>query len=209
MENVWDWDISKFLSEAASSAPTPGGGSVAAYVGALAASMVSMVANLTIGKDKYRDVEAEVREILLSAEKNLQELKEGLTKDIAVFNQFMDVYKLPKETEEQKISRGERLQEVLKEATESPLQVARESLEVLRLAKKLAPIGNKGAISDVGVAAYLAESALKSALLSVDINLPQIKDEGYVRRVQNECLKMADLSSILRQETIQMVQARL
>lgn len=208
LDNVWQWDIDKFLNEAASSAPTPGGGSVSAYVGALASSMVSMVANLTVGKEKYRNVEPEVIEILHSAQTLLEALKSGVTDDIAVFKRFMEVLRLPKETTEQKAFRAEQLQAVLKEACESPLQVARNSLEVLKLAEKLAPIGNQGAISDVGVAGYLAESALRSALLSVAINLPQLKDEEYVQRIETECREMTEYAARLRIETLEIVQKR-
>jgi formiminotetrahydrofolate cyclodeaminase len=207
--NVWNWNIDRFLAESASSAPTPGGGSVSAYVASLAASMVCMVANLTFGKEKYKTVEPEVTIILKAANECLNDLKIGLTRDMDVFGNFMGVFKLPKDTEEQKIFRKENLQKVLREATESPLDVARKSLEVLKLAERLAPIGNKGAISDVGVAAYLAESALKSAMLSVEINLPQIRDESYKNRVLEERGKMMATASIILQKTMKVVKERL
>lgn len=207
--DIWKWNIDDFLAESASSASTPGGGSVSAYAGALGASMVCMVANLTIGKEKYKEVEAETKEILSKTENCMEELKGGLSRDIEVFSKFMDVFKLPKETEEQKELRGVRMQEVLIEATESPLAVARKCLEVLELAKNLAPIGNKGAISDVGVAAYLSESALKSAMLSVDINLPQIKDETYKKKITIEREAMFQQAARLLAETVSIVQSRL
>ena len=207
--NIWEWDIDRFLAESASSASTPGGGSVSAYVGALGASMVCMVANLTVGKEKYTEVEIETKEILLKTEHCMKDLKKGLTRDIEVFNKFMEVFRSPKETEEQKAVRGLRIQEVLIEATESPLDVARKCLEVMKLAKQLAPIGNKGAISDVGVAAYLSESALKSAMLSVDINLPQIKDEAYTVKVKAEREAMFVQAAGLLEQTVSIVQSRL
>jgi len=208
-DNIWNWNIERFLAESASAAPTPGGGSVAAYVGALGASMVCMVANLTIGKEKYKEVQGEVTEILQQAQSCLTDLQVGLTQDIQVFNQFMDVFKLPKETEDEKLYRGQCLQAVLREATESPMEVARKSLAVVRLAQRLAPIGNKGAISDVGVAAYLGESALKSAMLSVDINLPQIKDASYSDEIQKEARELKAEAASLLEQTIKVVQQRL
>ncbi|RNC29252.1 MAG: Methenyltetrahydrofolate cyclohydrolase [Candidatus Dichloromethanomonas elyunquensis] len=208
-ESVWSWDIDRFLNESASSSPTPGGGSISAYAGALGASMVCMVANLTIGKEKYKAVEAEVAEILGQAEICLEGLKSGLTKDINVFNKFMDVLKMPKETDGQKVTREQRMQEVLREATDSPVEVARKSFMVLQLAQKLAPIGNKGAISDVGVAAYLAESAINSALLSVDINLPQIKDISYAAEIQKECQSMKTSAADILKDTVRIVKERL
>lgn len=208
-DNVWSWNIERFLAEAASSAPTPGGGSVSAYVGALAASMVSMVANLTIGKEKYQNVENEAKEILKKSQQCMTDLQLGLTRDIEIFNQFMDVFKMPKETEEQKARREEQRQAVLQEATESPMEIARRSLIVLHLTLRIAPIGNKGAISDAGVAAYLAESALRSALMSVDINLPQITDVNYIRKIQKETGEMKTVAKALLEETIKAVQRRI
>lgn len=208
-QTIWDSNINDFLEKAKSSEPTPGGGSVSAYSGALAASMVCMVANLTIGKEKYREVEADVSIILNKAEEYMEELKRGLSRDIKVFNQFMDVFKLPKETEEQKKERQKRLQKVLTEATESPMAIAKACYKILELSRELAPIGNKGAISDVGVAAYLAESSLNSAFLSVDINLPQIKDNEYKKRINQECAWLRQNAKILLEQTVRIVQERL
>jgi formiminotetrahydrofolate cyclodeaminase len=207
-ENVWDWNINRFLAESASAAPTPGGGSVSAYVGALAASMVCMVANLTLGKEKYKAVEAEIMEILNQAETHLQELKFGLSADMNVFSKFMGVAKMPRTTEAQRFTREQRMQEILLEATDSPLEVARKSLLVLKLAQKLAPIGNKGAISDVGVAAYLAESAMKSAMLSVDINLPQLKDAAQAHKIRTECGIMRTEAAVILDDTLKVAKER-
>lgn len=206
---IWQWTTEEFLTVSASSSPTPGGGSVSAYVGALAASMTCMVANLTIGKEKYKEVEPKVKEILSQAEMVLDLLKKGLSQDIAEFSNFMAVLKLPKGTEEEKSSRAGKLQEVLISATNTPLGIAQNCFKVLQLAQELAPIGNKGAISDVGVAAYLAENALKSAMLSVDINLPQIKDLGYQERVKAERTRLFEQAAAICAETVGVVQSRL
>lgn len=208
-QDVWKWTTDEFLAQGASSAPTPGGGSIAAYVGALAASMVCMVANLTVGKEKYKDVESQVLEILEKAQCVMNDLKTGLTQDIAEFSNFMAVLKLPKDTEEQKIKRTEKLQEVLISATDTPLGIAQNCFTVIKLAQALAPIGNKGAISDVGVAAYLGESALKAAMLSADINLPQIKNEEYQAQVKIERERLFKEAEKIKTETVQVVQSRL
>jgi len=209
MNKIWEWSTEEFLKVSASSSPTPGGGSVSAYVGALAASMTCMVANLTIGKEKYKDVEPQVKEILAEAETVLDNLKKGLSQDIAEFSNFMDVLKLPKGTDEEKAVRTKKMQEVLVSATDTPLGISRNCFKVLQLAQELAPIGNKGAISDVGVSAYLAESALKSAMLSVDINLPGIKDEAYQERVKAERAKLFEQAAIICAETVAVVQSRM
>lgn len=209
MSKIWEWTTDEFLTVSASSSPTPGGGSVSAYVGALAASMTCMVANLTVGKEKYKDVEPQVKEILAEAEEVLGLLKTGLSQDIAEFSNFMDVLKLPKGTDEEKAVRAEKMQEVLVSATNTPLGISQNCFRVLQLAQKLAPIGNKGAISDVGVSAYLAESALKSAMLSVDINLPGIKDTEYQERVKAERARLFEQAAIICAETVAVVQSRM
>jgi len=209
MNNVWKWTTDEFLTVSSSSSPTPGGGSVSAYVGALAASMTCMVANLTLGKEKFKEVEPQIKEILSQAETVLSALKTGLSEDIAEFSNFMAVLKLPKGTEEEKTVRTEKLQEVLVSATNTPLGISQNCFKILQLAQALAPIGNKGAISDVGVAAYLAESALKSAMLSVDINLPQIKDAGYKERVLAERTTLFEQAAVLCADTVAIVQSRM
>ncbi|SHI17255.1 cyclodeaminase/cyclohydrolase family protein [Desulfosporosinus lacus] len=206
---IWEWTTEEFLTVSASSSPTPGGGSVSAYVGALAASMTCMVANLTIGKEKYKEVEPQAKEILAEAEAVLGLLKSGLSQDIAEFSNFMDVLKLPKGTDEEKALRTEKMQEVLVSATDTPLGISQNCFRVLQLAQKLAPIGNKGAISDVGVSAYLAESALKSAMLSVDINLPGIKDVAYQERVKAERARLFEQAAVICAETVAVVQSRM
>ncbi|MDO0822929.1 cyclodeaminase/cyclohydrolase family protein [Desulfosporosinus nitroreducens] len=206
---IWEWTTEEFLTVSASSSPTPGGGSVSAYVGALAASMTCMVANLTIGKEKYKEVEPQAKEILAEAEDVLGMLKSGLSQDIAEFSNFMDVLKLPKGTDEEKALRTEKMQEVLVSATDTPLGISQNCFRVLQLAQKLAPIGNKGAISDVGVSAYLAESALKSAMLSVDINLPGIKDVAYQERVKAERARLFEQAAVICAETVAVVQSRM
>ncbi|MGE4271608.1 MAG: cyclodeaminase/cyclohydrolase family protein [Desulfitobacterium sp.] len=207
--SVWQWTTAEFLAQSASSAPTPGGGSVSAYVGALAASMVCMVANLTIGKEKYKDVEPQAQAILEKGQKALVDLKTGLTQDIEEFSNFMAVLKFPKDTEEQKQVRSAKMQEVLVSATDTPLGIAQNCYVVLELAQELAPIGNKGAISDVGVAAYLAESALKAAMFSVDINLPQVKDIDYQDKVKAERERLFAQAEKLKNEIVAVVQSRL
>lgn len=209
MTKIWEWTTDDFLKVSASSSPTPGGGSVSAYVGALAASMTCMVANLTVGKEKYKDVEPQVKEILAEGEAVLDMLKKGLSQDIAEFSNFMDVLKLPKGTDEEKAVRAEKMQEVLVSATNTPLGISQNCFRVLKLAQKLAPIGNKGAISDVGVSAYLAESALKSAMLSVDINLPGIKDTAYQERVRAERARLFEEAAAICADTVAVVQSRM
>ncbi|OGD15454.1 methenyltetrahydrofolate cyclohydrolase [Candidatus Atribacteria bacterium RBG_19FT_COMBO_35_14] len=172
-----DKKINNFLDELASNSPTPGGGSVAALAGALGAGLISMVGNLTIGKKKYEDVEEDIKKIISSSEKLRYELSQLLEEDVKVFNNFMATYKMPKETEDEKKIRTEKIQESLIEAAKVPLKVAYKCLDILTLSQQVAEKGNINVVSDAGVAALMADAALESAILNVKINLRMIKDE--------------------------------
>ncbi|NLC77395.1 MAG: cyclodeaminase/cyclohydrolase family protein [Clostridia bacterium] len=209
MNNVFDSSLRQVLEASASDAPTPGGGSVSAIVGSFGVAMVSMVGNLTVGKTKYQDVEPQVKVILEKTNKLMSRLEELVAEDIKVFGQFMDVLKLPKDTEEQKAERARLMQEALKGATDTPMEIARVCLEGLELAEELSTIGNKGAISDVGVAAYVAEAALNSVLLSVDINIPSIKDAEYVDKIQTEIYALIVKAAQLREKAVAQVRERM
>ena len=172
-----DKKVSNFLDELASNSPTPGGGSVAALAGALGVALISMVGNLTVGKKKYEDVEEDIKKILSSSEKLRYELSQLIEEDVKVFNNFMATYKMPKETEDEKKVRAEKMQESLIEAAKVPLRVAYKCLDILSLSKEVAEKGNINVVSDAGVAVLIAEAALESAILNVKINLRMIKDE--------------------------------
>lgn len=172
-----DKKVSNFLNELASNSPTPGGGSVAALAGALGVALISMVGNLTVGKKKYEDVEEEIKRILSSSEKLRYELSQLIEDDVKVFNNFMATYKMPKETEDEKKVRTEKIQEALIEAAKVPLKVAYKCLDIMILSQEVAEKGNVNVVSDAGVAVLMAEAALESAILNVKINLKMIKDE--------------------------------
>jgi len=172
-----DKKVSNFLEELASNSPTPGGGSVAALAGALGAALISMVGNLTVGKKKYEDVEEDIKKIISSSEKLRYELSQLVEEDVKVFNNFMATYKMPKETEDEKKIRTEKIQEALIEAAKVPLKTTYKCLDIMILSQEVAEKGNVNVISDAGVAVLMAEAALKSAILNVKINLRMIKDE--------------------------------
>lgn len=209
MSKVWDWSFRKVVEVSASNSPTPGGGSVSALVGSLGAAMVAMVANLTVGKEKYREVEPEVKAILGQVYELIEKLEQLVERDISEFSNFMQVYKMPKETEEEKRAREEAKQNALRAATDTPFVIADTCLKGLELAEKLSHIGNKGAISDVGVGAYVCDAALRSALLSVDINLPSITDLNYVREAQERKAKLLSEADALKTKALAKVKERL
>jgi formiminotetrahydrofolate cyclodeaminase len=173
--------LRRFLDELASSAPTPGGGSAAAIMGAMGAALVSMVCRLTIGKKDYEPVEAAMRAALGEAEALRQRLTAMIAEDVEAFDALMAAYKLPRATEEEKTVRSRAVQEALKQATDVPLACAQACAQVIELARRVAPTGNRGVISDAGVAALAAHAALRSAALNVRINVPSIKDPEFVR----------------------------
>jgi len=183
---IKDKKIKTFLDTLASKSPTPGGGSAAALVGAMSAALLSMVGNLTIGKEKYLDVENDIKRLLEKSEKLRADFEELIEKDIEAFNQFMAVIKLPKETKEQKENRSREMQNALKDAANVPLEIARKSLEVLNICQEVAAKGNKNVISDAGVGAIVAEAAFESAILNVKINLGMIKDEKDKKDLKRE-----------------------
>ena len=169
----------EFLNKLASRSPEPGGGAASALVGAVGAALVSMVAHLTLGKEKYADVQDRIEELLESSESLRSELQELLQKDTEVYAEVSAAYKLPRETEEQRQERNARIQEALKSATEVPFRIAEKCLQVARLSRVAAEIGNVGAVSDAGVAVLLAEAAAQSAALNVRINVVSMEDRQY------------------------------
>ncbi|MDR2141846.1 MAG: cyclodeaminase/cyclohydrolase family protein [Deltaproteobacteria bacterium] len=183
---VYDMTIGEFLKVAGSNSHVPGGGNVSAVVATLGASMGAMVASLTKGKKGYEDFQAENDLILKEFLDGIEELKTLTLGDIQAFDEYMEVFKLPKDTEEQKAARAKAIQAAGQKATLAPLNVCRVCLKLLEVAAKLAPKGNKGAISDCGVAAIVLEAAIRAAMLSVDINLPSLKDSAFVDKVKSE-----------------------
>lgn len=179
METYLDKPLRHFMDKLASKSPEPGGGSVAALTGALGAALVSMVANLTLGKEKYKDVQPQIEQLLKESERLRVEMQDLIQKDTEAYGALSLVYKMPKDTEEQKAARAARMQEALKNACQVPLEIGLKSLDVARLAKRAAEIGNVGAVSDAGVAVLLAQACCQSAALNVKINVNSIKDQGY------------------------------
>ncbi len=179
-----DWTIESYLDRLASAEPEPGGGSVAALVGALGAALVTMVTDLTLGKEKYAGVQDAVAEIRAGAEKLRGELQELVTLDAIAYGAVATAMKLPKDTDPQKAERDRALQDALVGAAEIPLKVAEAAAEVARLSLPAAEKGNVNAVSDAGVAVLLAEAAAQSAALNVKINLAWITDEDFKREAR-------------------------
>ena len=179
MNKLGDLSCKEFLTELASAAPAPGGGGGAAMAGAFAAALASMVANLTIGKEKFADREPEVKELLEQAEAERVRLLQLADDDAAVFNSFMSCYKLPKTNDEEKAARTAAIRAAAKQAATVPLNIARSSFAVLKLADRLVVSGNPGVITDGACSGLLARAALRCAEYNVRINLGLTKDEVW------------------------------
>ncbi|MEW6552778.1 MAG: cyclodeaminase/cyclohydrolase family protein [Actinomycetota bacterium] len=198
-----------FLDKLASRSPEPGGGSVSALVAALGAALVSMVANLTLGKEKYADVQEQVEALLKSSEKLRADLQGLIQKDTEVYADVSAAFKLPRESEEEKEERAARIQDALKLATEVPFEIAEKCLEVARLSETSALIGNVGAVSDAGVAVLLAEAAAQSAALNVKINVNSIEDRGFSDSRWDRIREILEEAADLRERVVQMTYEKL
>lgn len=165
-----------FLDALAAGTPTPGGGSAAAYCGAMAAGLVSMVARLSIGKKKYADVEKRMQAIAHRAETLRTQLTAAVDEDAAAFNAVMDAYRLPKTSDEEKAARRTAIQQTTIAAAEAPLHVAGMAAEIAELAAETAESGNANAITDAGSAASLAYTAVYASGLNVRINTSSLKE---------------------------------
>jgi len=173
--------LESYLDKLASVEPEPGGGSVAALVAALGAALVTMVTNLTLGKEKYADVQDDMAEIQAGSETLRRRLEELVTLDALAYGKVATAMKLPREDENQKEARRRVLQAALQGAAEVPLEVAETALEVGKLSLPAAEKGNVNGVSDAGVAALLADAAAQSAALNVKINLAWIEDDDFKR----------------------------
>ena len=172
-------EIRAFLDELASDSPAPGGGSVAALCASLGSALVSMVANLTIGKEKYKDSWQIMEDVVSKSESLRFKFVDLMNKDTESFNSFMAAMKLPKATEEEKCIRKKAMGEASKLATEVPLLTLEACVEVCELAYLAAKDGNTNTISDAGSAALLSEAAGRAAAYNVKINLPGVTDESF------------------------------
>ncbi|WP_066501938.1 cyclodeaminase/cyclohydrolase family protein [Abyssisolibacter fermentans] len=187
-----DLSIKEFIEETASDSPAPGGGSISALSGAIAVSLAEMVANLTVGKKKYEDVEDSMKEILEKGEIYRKDLTDGIDEDTDAFNKVMSAFKLPKNTDEDKELRKLKIQEAMKNAALVPLKTAQKSYEFMKYIKNAITKGNSNAVTDAAVAAMMARTAVLGALYNVKINLGSIKDEEFKEQVSKKVTELEE-----------------
>ena len=178
MKTPWmEMTVRDFQTALASSSPTPGGGTAAAISLGQASALTIMVCDLTIGKDKWSNGWPIAEKAMLSSVKIMTRAGELADEDSDAFDDVMASFRLPKATEEEKLSRREAIRNATLLATEKPFETAKLALELLELLPELAAKGNANAVSDVGVAGLLASAACKGALFNVDINLPGLPED--------------------------------
>ena len=182
--------IGGWIAQLSSHAPTPGGGGASALAGALGSALGQMVANLTVGKKRYADVEGEVREGLRTLEGLQADLLALADRDAAVFAPLARAYRMPEETEKQRAVKEQVMQECLISASEVPLEIMEKAFGALDTLDFLEKKGSRMAASDVGVAAQFIRASLAGAVMNVYINTKSMKDRILAKKYQEKADRM-------------------
>jgi len=202
-------NLADFADETASESPAPGGGSISAYVGALGVSLATMVANLSSHK---RGWDARWEEFSEAAERG-QKLKDALLRavddDTDAFNAIMAAFGLPNGTPEEKSARKAAVQAATKKAIEVPFRVMRESLESFEVIRQMAETGNPNSVTDAGVGALCARTAVHGAFLNVKINAAGLDDKTFAAQVVAEGEKMIEAADVAEREILAIVNSKI
>ena len=204
-----DLKLTEFVDRLGAGTPTPGGGSVAALAGTLAAALGGMVCELTLGKPKYEAVQADMekaRDALASLRRDLQVL---VDRDSEAYDEVSKALKLPKGTPEEKATRQQALGRASQFATEIPVKTAETCLAVLEQVRRVAEAGNSNAASDAGVAAHLAHAGVAGAVLNVRTNLPGIPNKDFAQRMETRMARIETEADRLLTEARSVVAARM
>lgn len=204
-----DLSVEDFLNIVDSKSPAPGGGSVSALVSTLGCTLGRMVAHLTFDKKKYKELPLDEQENFTKSFEELEKyrylLEELIDKDTEAYNLVMAAYKLPKETEEEKLLRKETIEKNLKLAIDTPMSICQISEKALILLKSILKNGNKNAITDLGVAAILLYSGIEGGVLNVKVNLGGLSDEIFKKETLEELDRVIKKSRIERDEIMEVV----
>lgn len=204
-----DMIVEGFVNELASESPAPGGGSVSALSGALAAGLASMVASLTIGKKNYKQYDEIMTKILIQSQHLKNMYVDLVDKDTEAFNDYMLALKMPKKTENEKKKRTQAIQHAAEYATEIPFNVLNLAASMMELAEGLVEMGNTNALSDAAVCAIQAKAAAEGAWMNVMINLPTIKNEEIVRNVKTKSDEILEEIKKNKEKIINLVKEKL
>lgn len=201
--------LSQFADETASESPAPGGGSIAAYIGALGVSLGTMVANLSSHKKGWDQRWKEFSDYAEEGQKLKADLLRLVDEDTRAFNKIMDAFALPKSTEEEKKLRAATIQAATKHAIEVPLKVMELSLKSFEVIKVMAEKGNPNSVSDAGVGALCARSAVYGAWLNVKINAASCTDKRYVARKLEQGKLMCNKAKELERKVLATVEKKI
>ena len=182
MESMTTSDLDDFTSVLSSKAPVPGGGGASALVGAVGASLATMVGNLTVGKKKYAEVEDEVYGLMGKAERVRTDLLALIDADAAAFEPLSKAYGIPKDDP----SRPEIMEKALVAACTPPMDIMRTIARAVDVLARMAEIGSRIALSDVGVGAVFCKAAIQGASLNVFINTKSMTDRAYAESLEKE-----------------------
>lgn len=197
--------VKAFLEKTAAGTPVPGGGSVAALGGALAAGLLEMVAGLTVGRAGFEHVEHEMQAIIKEAASLRHALTDAIDRDAEAYNNVMSAYRMPKNSAAEKSRREEATQAALKQAARVPLEVARDALAILGFAEMAVKKGNRNAVTDGAVGALLARTAALAALYNVKTNLLLIKDRSFVQKLSAKVAKLETQVNDLERQVLKAV----
>lgn len=182
--------IEDFVTDLASSSPSPGGGAVSALLGALSTALCSMMANLTVGKKGYEKVWETSQDVVEKMTQLRAELYVLMDEDARSFDAVMNALKLPKETEEEKALRSEEIQKGYLEAIRIPLAMAEKTMSLFEPIEFIVLNGNRNVITDGIAAAMSANCAINMALLNVKINLKSVKDQAYAKKTLSKVIDL-------------------
>jgi len=199
--------VCEFTDEVSRDSVAPGGGSISALAGSLAAGLASMVSNITYSKRKYRKRRDELEALAIEAQEVKDDLMRAVDRDTEAFNEVIEAMRLPKDTAEQERERAAAIQNGYQNATEVPLGSARLCLRALEICRKAAERGLPAGITDAGVGALLAKAGLEGSIYNVRINLDQISDKDWVQRIQGEMGDLLRDSAALANETAALVES--
>lgn len=204
-----DMTVEGFANETASESPAPGGGSISAYVGALGVSLGTMVANLSAHKRGWDDRWEEFSEVAARGQKFKDELLRLVDEDTNAFNKIMDAFGLPKKTDEEKAARARAIEEASKYAMEVPFKVMQTSYESINVMRAMAENGNPNSVSDAGVGALCALTAVEGAYLNVKINAAGIKDTEFTASLLKKAEQVMNQTRECRNAIMEVVEQKI
>lgn len=200
-----DMYLKEFIAQTSSKEAVPGGGSVAALSSALASALIAMVANLTIKKKEYNDVNQQMMEIANEMELRKSEFIQLIDKDANSFRTVIDAYKMPKNSKKLKAIRHEAIQDSMKYAAKVPLGLAIDTSKIFDMIEIVVLKGNQKAVTDALIAAMITRTAIKSALCNVKVNLKTIEDQGFVNELKAQVSELDKFADYREKEILALI----